>query len=126
MFISLPGMNAHVRDEGPRGGTRPIVLILGTASNLHTWDGWAAGLAPTRRVVRMDLLVGNSLGGGVAWLAAVQARDRVARLVLIDAAGFPLQSTVVPIGFRLAAMPLAPLFDRVLQRPAGRTPGQDA
>jgi pimeloyl-ACP methyl ester carboxylesterase len=31
--------------------------------------------------------------------------QRVSRLVLVDAAGYPLQSTSVPIGFRIARMP---------------------
>ncbi|WP_457826264.1 alpha/beta fold hydrolase, partial [Staphylococcus aureus] len=34
---------------------QPIVLLHGTSASLHTWDGWAATLAPTRRVIRMDL-----------------------------------------------------------------------
>lgn len=64
-------------------------------------------------------LVGNSLGGAIAWKVAVDAPDRVKRLVLVDAGGYPSQATSVPIGFKLAAMPeLAPLMDRVLPRSA--------
>src|SRR6202522_99177 len=120
VFVSLDGMDVHLRDEGPRDDPMPIVLIHGTSSNLHTWDGWAAGLEKTRRVVRMDLpgfgltgpapdgdyspqryshfvidlldklsinrvvLVGNSLGGSIAWLTAATRPDRVAKLILID------------------------------------------
>ena len=35
--------------------TPPLLLLHGTASSLHTWDGWAAALAPTRRVIRLDM-----------------------------------------------------------------------
>jgi pimeloyl-ACP methyl ester carboxylesterase len=51
-FVDVDGMQVHYRDEG----TGPVVVLLhGTSSSLHTWDGWAAGLQKTQRVVRMDL-----------------------------------------------------------------------
>lgn len=46
----------HWRDEGPREDPLPIVLLHGTSDSLHTWDGWVAELAKTRRVLRMDLI----------------------------------------------------------------------
>lgn len=137
-FLAVNGMQAHIRDEGPRDDSTPIVMLHGTSSSLHTWDGWANALRPTRRVIRMDLpgfgltgpdpkhdysirnyvifvravldslhvsravVIGNSLGGQIAWNLAVADSARVAKLVLVDAAGFPLNSTSVPIGFRLA------------------------
>jgi pimeloyl-ACP methyl ester carboxylesterase len=153
VFISLEGMDVHLRDEGARDDPMPIVLIHGTSSNLHTWDGWTAGLVPARRVVRMDLpgfgltgpapdgdyspqryrrfivdlldklaikraiLVGNSLGGSIAWLTTVTVPDRVAKLVLIDSGGYPMQPVSVPIGFRIARMPvLNHLMDFILPR----------
>src|SRR5206468_1092598 len=40
------------RDEG----SGPlVVLVHGTSSSLHTWDGWAAALRDRWRVVRVDL-----------------------------------------------------------------------
>ena len=54
-FVTLQGMQVHLRDEGPRDDPIPIVLIHGTSASLHTWDGWVAALSPHRRVVRMDL-----------------------------------------------------------------------
>jgi pimeloyl-ACP methyl ester carboxylesterase len=54
-FIDVQGMQAHVRDEGPRDDAEPIVLLHGTSASLHTWDGWAAALHGQRRVIRMDL-----------------------------------------------------------------------
>lgn len=55
VFLSIDGMQVHVRDEGPRDDRRPIVLIHGTSASLHTWDGWVAALAGQRRVIRFDL-----------------------------------------------------------------------
>jgi len=67
--------------------------------------------------VRRCVLVGNSLGGAVAWETAVALPDRVTRLVLVDAAGYPMQANSVPIGFTLARIPLlAPLLRNVLPR----------
>ena len=54
-FVTLQGMQVHLRDEGPRDDPIPIVLIHGTSASLHTWDGWVAALSPHRRVIRMDL-----------------------------------------------------------------------
>jgi pimeloyl-ACP methyl ester carboxylesterase len=51
-------------------------------------------------------LGGNSLGGEVAWRVASLAPQRVQRLVLVDAAGYELQAQSVPIGFRLANVPV--------------------
>ncbi|OYU44268.1 MAG: alpha/beta hydrolase [Burkholderiales bacterium PBB4] len=50
-------------------------------------------------------LAGNSLGGQIAWATAVQFPKRVQRLVLVDAAGYPMQPQSIPIGFQLARMP---------------------
>lgn len=67
--------------------------------------------------VRRAVLAGNSLGGGVAWRTAVQHPDRVSRLVLVDASGYPLQSTSVPLGFRLAQIGwLQPVMGKLLPR----------
>lgn len=51
-FMELDGMEVHYRDEGSGA---PIVLLHGTSSSLHTWDGWANVLTKTARVVRVDL-----------------------------------------------------------------------
>lgn len=51
-------------------------------------------------------VAGNSLGGNIAWHMALMGGDRIRQLVLIDAAGYPFRSKSVPIGFRLARLPL--------------------
>ena len=137
-FLAMDGMEVHVRDEGNVDDPVPIVLIHGTASSLHTFGDWTAGLVDERRVIRMDLpgygltgpfpdgnyamenyvdfilhlldelkvercvLAGNSLGGAIAWRVALAHPERIEKLVLIDAAGYPSQSESVPIAFRIA------------------------
>ncbi|MFN5510898.1 MAG: alpha/beta fold hydrolase, partial [Burkholderiales bacterium] len=53
-YLPMDGIEVHWRDEGPQDA--PVLLLLhGTASSLHTWDGWVAELTPRWRVVRLDL-----------------------------------------------------------------------
>jgi pimeloyl-ACP methyl ester carboxylesterase len=52
------------------------------------------------------VLAGNSLGGNIAWETAYAMPDRIEKLVLVDAGGYPLVSTSIPIGFRLARIPV--------------------
>jgi pimeloyl-ACP methyl ester carboxylesterase len=56
LFLNVAGMKVHLRDEGPRDDASPIVLLHGTLSSLHTWDGWVEALRSRRRVIRFDLL----------------------------------------------------------------------
>ena len=145
-FIEVKGQLVHLRDVGPRDDALPIVLLHGTSSSLHTWEGWAAALSRTRRVVTFDLpgfgltgpftgrydpldyrgdtyarfvldlldelkigravIGGNSLGGEIAWRAVTLAPERFERLILVDAAGYALTPQDVPLGFRLAYVPL--------------------
>jgi pimeloyl-ACP methyl ester carboxylesterase len=67
--------------------------------------------------VKTCVLAGNSLGGQIAWATAVAHPQRVAKLVLVDAAGYPIVSRSVPIGFTLARIPgMKLLMEHVLPR----------
>jgi len=141
-FMQVQGMNVHLRDEGPRSDPVPVVLLHGTSSSLHTWEGWAQVLKSKRRVIRFDLpgigltgpppdadyrieryvrfvaamldelgvarcvIAGNSFGGQVAWETALAHPERVEKLILVDAAGYPFQPVSLPIGFLIARIPL--------------------
>jgi pimeloyl-ACP methyl ester carboxylesterase len=51
-FVEIDGMQVHYREEG----TGPAVVLLhGTSSSLHTWDGWTQVLKKSFKVVRLDL-----------------------------------------------------------------------
>ena len=52
------------------------------------------------------ILAGNSLGGVIAWQFTAKNPKMVTKLVLIDAAGYPLKSKSVPIAFTLARTPV--------------------
>jgi pimeloyl-ACP methyl ester carboxylesterase len=58
-------------------------------------------LAVTRVIV-----AGNSLGGRLAWALTVADTSRVVGLILVDAAGYPSRATSIPLGFRIARMPV--------------------
>jgi pimeloyl-ACP methyl ester carboxylesterase len=55
VFVGVAGMKVHLRDEGPKEDRHPIVLLHGTGSSLHAWEGWAEALKGRRRVIRFDL-----------------------------------------------------------------------
>jgi pimeloyl-ACP methyl ester carboxylesterase len=63
------------------------------------------------------VLGGNSLGGAVAWRTALAHPARVEKLILVDAGGYPSHPESVPIGFRLAQLPvISPLLTHTLPR----------
>ncbi len=67
--------------------------------------------------VQSCVLAGNSLGGQIAWATAVALQHRVQQLVLVDSAGYPMQSQSVPVAFRIARTPgLRVLMEHVLPR----------
>lgn len=139
-FRIIDGVLTHLRDEGPRADSTPILLLHGTSASLHTWDGWTTALTAGRRVIRVDLpgyglsgqfadessarftqwmralldslavtrviVAGNSLGGRLAWTLAVADSARVVGLILVDAAGYPSRAVSIPLGFRIAQMPV--------------------
>lgn len=52
------------------------------------------------------VMAGNSFGGWVAWETALAQPGRVDALILVDSAGYAIQSESVPIGFRVAKIPV--------------------
>jgi pimeloyl-ACP methyl ester carboxylesterase len=56
--------------------------------------------------VQRFIVAGNSLGGDVAWEVAVSAPQRVESLILIDASGYSLNASSIPLGFRIARTPV--------------------
>jgi len=49
---------------------------------------------------------GNSLGGGVSWEFTVAHPEKVRKLILIDATGYPIKNAKGSIGFKLASTPI--------------------
>jgi pimeloyl-ACP methyl ester carboxylesterase len=68
----------------------------------------------TKLQVSRCVLAGNSYGGRLAWEYAALHPAAVARLVLVDAGGYPRNSTSVPLGFRIAQTPGLRVLGEVL------------
>ncbi len=56
--------------------------------------------------IKRCILGGNSLGGNIAWQFASKYPQMVDKLILIDAAGYPMVSKSTPIAFRIARTPV--------------------
>ncbi|CAM1354302.1 alpha/beta fold hydrolase [Tenacibaculum insulae] len=56
--------------------------------------------------IKECILGGNSLGGQIAWNFTVNHPNNVKKMILIDAAGYPMKSKSVPMAFKVAQTPL--------------------
>lgn len=67
--------------------------------------------------VQRYVVGGNSFGGRLAWALALAQPQRVDKLILVDAGGYPDPEATMPIGFKLAQVPLlSGLIEQVLPR----------
>lgn len=67
--------------------------------------------------VKRVVLVGNALGGEIAWHTAVLAPERVRQLILVDSDGYELSPLSQPIAFQIAgARGLRWISERILPR----------
>ncbi len=102
--FDLPGFG--LTGPEPRGDYR-----------IERYVQFVVGLLDTLGVKRC-VLGGNSLGGEIAWNTALAAPDRVERLILVDAVGYPLGFLDLPLGFQIALIPgLSRLTEIALPRP---------
>ncbi len=56
--------------------------------------------------IKKCVLAGNSLGGNIAWNFTSKHPNKVDRLILIDASGYPYKSKSSPLAFKLAKIPI--------------------
>jgi pimeloyl-ACP methyl ester carboxylesterase len=59
----------------------------------------------TRLKIKRFILVGNSMGGAISWNYALHNPSRLAKMVLVDAAGYPKKEESGSLGFKLASTP---------------------
>ncbi len=86
--IDLPGHGLTRAPQGYRLSAEGLVEVV---------DAFASALALPRFAI-----VGNSLGGGVAWQYALSHPERLSALVLVDAAGWPMPPPKnLPLAFRI-------------------------
>ncbi|USQ03114.1 alpha/beta fold hydrolase [Aquirufa antheringensis] len=60
----------------------------------------------TRLKIKRFILAGNSLGGAISWNYALHNSSRLAKMILIDAAGYPKKGESGSLGFKLASTPV--------------------
>ncbi len=78
-----------------------------TADGIYSMDMYHRVLLEildSLNVKRVDV-AGNSLGGHIAWYMTLNSPERVRKLILIDAAGYPSANNSKPLAFRLAEIP---------------------
>ena len=56
--------------------------------------------------VKQYAIVGNSLGGSIAWNQALAYPDKVKQLILVNSGGYPKKNEKGNIGFKLASIPV--------------------
>ena len=94
--IDLPGFGL----TGPFGGAYAADDYRG-----DTYARFVLDLMDVLQVPRAAI-GGNSLGGEVAWRAVSLAPQRFAQLILVDATGYAFTPDEIPLGFRIARIPL--------------------
>ena len=77
--------------------------------NNYTIEHYAEVVIAVLDKLKVDnsVLAGNSLGGYIAWATAVLYPDRVSKLILVDASGYPYDPESVPLAFKLSQNPIA-------------------
>jgi pimeloyl-ACP methyl ester carboxylesterase len=60
----------------------------------------------SRLALKKFILVGNSMGGAIAWNYALHNPAQVSKMILIDAAGYPKKNESGSLGFTIAGIPI--------------------
>lgn len=89
------------------------------SSTRYTSANYASFVIEVLDKLNLDsvILAGNSLGGKIAWRTAALYPERIDKLILVDAVGYPATPKSIPLGFKLATYPaLRPILGRILPR----------
>lgn len=60
----------------------------------------------TRLKIKRFILAGNSMGGAISWNYALHNPSRLAKMILVDAAGYPKKGESGSLGFTIASTPV--------------------
>lgn len=60
----------------------------------------------TRLKIKRFILAGNSMGGAISWNYALHNPQGLAKMILIDAAGYPKKGESGSLGFKIASTPV--------------------
>ena len=132
MLVLLHGFgDSHATWEGWAEALRSTQRVISLDLPGHGLTAAPAGTvidreAQARLVLRFAqalklppfVLAGNSMGGGVAWQAALLQPQALRGLVLVDAAGWPMPASTPSLAFRLLAHPWGrAVLERIDNRP---------
>ncbi len=119
-LILLHGMSSSLNTWdsvviGLRGQKRVISLDLPgfgltgpSPENAYNFDYYSKFIDSftTRLNIKRFILVGNSMGGAISWNYALHKPKALAKMVLIDAAGYPKKGESGSLGFTIASTPV--------------------
>ena len=76
--------------------------------NTYNFDYYAKFIDSftARLQIKQFTLIGNSMGGAISWNYALHNPKAVAKLILIDAAGYPKKDESGSLGFKIASTPV--------------------
>lgn len=88
---------------------KPLDADYSAVALMEDVNGWMAAVGLTETV-----FVGNSLGGAIAVLLSDAHPERISKMVLIDAGGYPFDP---PTAIKLAQLPLSTFFAEMIFGP---------
>jgi pimeloyl-ACP methyl ester carboxylesterase len=111
------GASLHTWEAWVEGMPEKRVITLDLPAYGLTGPNTSADYSTKKYVETVDSLLiklninrciigGNSLGGNVSWNYTVTHPKKIAKLILVDAAGYKIKSTSVPIAFKIARIPV--------------------
>ncbi len=100
---SIPGGKRIIRMDMPGFG-----LTGPSPANAYSYAYFSAFLDSflITLQVKACILAGNSLGGGIAWNYTIAHPEKVAKLILVDASGYPRKNEKGSLGFKIASIPI--------------------
>ncbi len=87
----------------------PAYGLTGPNSDgIYTQEFYVKFIKEFLKTIKVDrcIIGGNSLGGAIAWNYTATYPSQVKKLILIDAAGYPMVSESKPIAFTIAQIPI--------------------
>ena len=105
-ILNKEGFHVYALDiKGFGWSEKPLDSRYDVSAFMEDVDDWMDVMKIQKAVV-----VGNSMGGAITTLLSRHHPDRVDRMVLIDAGGYPMK---LPLPIKMARLPLAGFFSKL-------------
>ncbi len=110
VLLNKDGFHVYALDiKGFGWSDKPLHLRYDVSALMEDVDDWMDVMKIQKAVV-----VGNSMGGAITTLLSRMHPNRVERMVLIDAGGYPMK---LPFVIKMARMPMAAFFSKLFFGP---------